>query len=106
ITEADQASGTADMPAQQPESPTPSINPSGDNEAIPIPPPPPMVEVVAPATEAPATTEAEGTSGGEKGPAIAQEGQSVVAEVPGQSPATTAKEENEGVTQIPSDEAE
>ncbi len=113
ITAADQASGAADMPAQQPQlsqspmpSPTPVINPSGDNEAIPIPPPPPMVEVVAPATEAPATADAEGTSGGEKGQATVEEDQSVVAEAPRQSPATTAKEENEGVTQIPSDQAE
>ncbi len=106
ITAADRASGAADLPAQQPQlsqspipSPTPVINPSGDNEAIPIPPPPPMVEVVASATEAPATAEAEGPPGGE-------EDQSVVAEAPRQSPATTAKEENEGVTQIPSDQAE
>jgi len=113
ITAADRASGAADLPAQQPQlsqspmpSPTPVINPSGDNEAIPIPPPPPMVEVVASATEAPTTAEAEGTSGGEKGPATAEEDQSVVAEAPGKSPATTAKEENEGVTQIPSDQAE
>src|SRR5207237_8332428 len=87
MTAADQASGAADLPAQQPQlsqspmpSPTPVINPPGDNEAIPIPPPPPMVEVVASATEAPATAEAEGTPGGEKGPATAEEDQSVVAE--------------------------
>src|SRR6266567_2168297 len=58
------------------------------------------------AAEAPEAADAEGTSGGEKGLPTAEEDQSVVAEAPGQSPATTAKEENEGVTQIPSDQAE
>src|SRR5947209_901954 len=56
--------------------PTVTINPSADNEAIPIPPPPPMVEVVAPAPDAPAMVEAPATSQGDKVP---EEGQPVVA---------------------------
>src|SRR6266516_2177939 len=121
-TAADQArSGATDMPAQQSQlsqlsqSPMPSLAPAinalGDNEVIPIPPPPPppavdaeampipphpsMVEVIAPATETPAMTESEATSGGDKRPGTAEEDQSVV-----------AKEENEEVTQIPSGQVE
>jgi serine/threonine protein phosphatase PrpC len=106
MTTVDQASGTADIAAQHSESPPPVISPPGDNEPIPIPPPPPMIEVVAPDTGAPETTGAVGTSGEEKGPPTAQEDQSIVAEAPEPPSTATIKEENEGVTQIPSDQAE
>ena len=123
-TAADQAtSGAADVPAQAPQSampsptqnelppdiadmPTVTINPPGGNEAVaipppvdaevtPIPPPPSMVEVVAP--EVPAMTGPEAASGGEKRP-----GEGPLAG----AAAITSKEENEGVTQTPSDQAE
>jgi serine/threonine protein phosphatase PrpC len=135
-TAADQAtSGATDVPAQgQPaqtsqssmpsptqnglppdiaDMPTMTINPPGGNEVapIPLPPPPPvdaevtpnppppsMVEVVAP--EVAAMTGPEAMSGGEKGPATAGEGPLAGAA------AITSKEENEGVTQTPSDQAE
>ncbi|HLZ80110.1 MAG TPA: protein phosphatase 2C domain-containing protein, partial [Ktedonobacteraceae bacterium] len=92
----------------------PASSPAADAEAIPIPPPPPMI--VAPATETPPLAVQSGMApegdktpamagkqeepGGDKAPAMIE----VVA--PADAAPTTLKEEDDGVTQTPSEQPE